>query len=56
MSIQAKAGGGAGVPSDVEDPRAALEDSGGVGGELGPHQMFLSGEKRELGQGGVQRR
>lgn len=33
--------------SDVEDPRPALKDGGGVWRELGPHQMFLSQEKRQ---------
>lgn len=32
------------APSDVEDPRPALKDGGGVWRELGPHHMFLSQE------------
>lgn len=39
--------GGGGVTSDVEDPRPALKDGGGVWRELGPHQMFLRGRERE---------
>lgn len=41
---------GGGVLSDVEDPRPALKDGGGVRGELGPHQMFLSREREQMGQ------
>lgn len=35
------------VTSDVEDPRPALKDGRGVRRELGPHQMFLRGERGE---------